>query len=148
MIYLSDKQRCELSFVGRLIHLLILGGITSGNHQELADIALKISEEPFIGATNIDSLKRRVIRMERNTIAPLAGKSHGEKILLICYYFINTLVDEGILAMPEESNLAKLVDFLLELIDVENEVVQKRMASADKQARKWLETLRSEGYYL
>ncbi len=144
---LTDRQRCESSFIGRLIYVLILGGVQSGNHQGLADMALEVCESPLRGLFNPGAIKRRVIRMEQNTILPLSGKAHGEKVLLVCYFFINKLVDDGIIEMPEESQLALLVDHLLSLINPEDDVVKKRMKSAEKQAARWLEILRKDGYY-
>ena len=149
---MNDRQRCEVGFIARVVYLLILGGMqmkTDNQHAEIANMALGMCNEPFIGLTEEDrvKLKRRVMRMEEHTIRPLNGKSHGEKILLIVYHFINNLVDMNYLSLPEGSTLAILTDYLLSVVDSENEVVQLRMDSAKKQAAKWLIKLQSEGYY-
>jgi hypothetical protein len=149
---LKDRERCEVSFIARLVYIVIIGGLkcsTQKQHIEMAEFALQAATEPFLGldSKRANTLRRRVVRMEDNTIKPMTGKAHGEKVLLVIYFFINELIDKEYLNIPEECKLRIIVDTLLKLLDTKSESMQSRLPSAKKQAEKWLVTLQSEGYY-
>ncbi len=149
---MNHRHRAEISFLARIVYLLILGGVWTAHkkqHEDLEQIAYEAMTLPLQGLTDKDrkSIIRRVCRMEDKTIKPLSGKTHGRKVALIVYYFTNDLIDRNYLEMPEGSSLAIITDFLLGLINPEDTGVQKQMESAKKQAGKWLEQLQLEGYY-
>jgi hypothetical protein len=93
-------------------------------------------------------IRTKVNRMEALTLKPACHKSFSEKILLIGYYFMKDLVDRKYIKIPDESALMQVMDYLLNLVDPNNEGTQKRMESAQKQARKWLEILQGKGYFI
>lgn len=149
---MNDKQKCEVSFISRCVHLITIAGMKYANEKDatkISDLAYESAMEPFLlcDEKNKKSLVRRVIRMQEQTIDKMLGNSHGEKVLLTVYCFIEKLISLDYLIIPEESKLREIVDYLLSLLDVNSESVQKRLQSARKQADKWLEVLQLHGYY-
>lgn len=149
---MNARHRCEVSFIARIIYLLVLGGVKTKDpeqHQELERVAYDAMMDPLKGLTEREAstIKRRVIRMESETIKKFTDNTNGVKIVLIAYYFINALVDEGYLELPEESSLAMVTDFLLSVVDMKSIGMDKQLDSAKKVAGKWLVHLRNEGYY-
>lgn len=148
-MYLSDKHRTELAYLGNLLLALVVGGITSENPLQLAEVANNATKESTEGLTqkHREKIERRAVNLCMLTIAKESDKAHGEKVLFAVYLFIENLVTSGYLQMPEDSNIAKLVDFLLSLVDADNRVTQRRLKKAKKTANKWLEKLNEMGYF-
>lgn len=149
---MNDRQRCEVMFTARIMHVIATGGVSfkeEGAHERFVALATSALFEPVQDVTRdkANKLRERMERMARKTIIPECKVSKAEKMLLIGYHFINKLVEDEYLFIAENSPLRKVTDTLLEAVDMENEVAQKRFKKAEKQARKWLETLRSEGYF-
>lgn len=149
---MNDRHRCELCFVARIIYLLIIGGVSTrfrSDYEEMQKIAYKSISEPLIGlpARESGKIRRRVFRMEEKTINLMAGKSHGKDLAITVYFFINHLVEDGWIIIPEDSDIGKLGDFILSLIDPEDEDTKIKMISAREKAAEWIAKLQSEGYY-
>lgn len=149
---MNDRQRCEISFISRCVHMITIAGMRFEDHRDgmkISDLAFESAIEPFdlCDEKNKKSLIRRVIRMQDCTINKMLGNSHGEKVVLIVYCFAEKLIALDYLHIPDESKLRVVIDYLLSLLDVNSESVQKRLKSARKQADKWFEVLQSEGYY-
>lgn len=149
---MRDIDRCEVSFLGRIVYLVVIGGIqckTDKHHKELARIALLASMEPFekLDARKSSALRRRVMRMEEVTIAPMTHKTHAEEVILVVYYFINRLIESEYIDVPEETNLWKIMDYLLSLLDLEKDTIKSYIKTAPAKADKWLKSLEGQGYY-
>lgn len=149
---MNDRQRCEISFISRCVHMITIAGMKYEDHKDaitISDLAFESAIEPFelCDEKNKKSLIRRVIRMQDCTINKMLGNSHGEKVVLTVYCFVEKLISLDYMTIPEESKLRVVIDYLLSLLDVNSESVQKRLKSARKQADKWFEVLQSEGYY-
>ena len=149
---MNDRERCEVSFISRCVHMITIAGMKYGNEKDAAkisDLAYKSAMEPFqlCDEKNKKSLIRRVMRMQEETINKMLGNSHGEKVVLTVYCFVEKLIALDYLAIPEESKLRIVIDYLLSLLDANSESVKKRLKSSRKQADKWLETLQLQGYY-
>lgn len=149
---MNDRQRCEISFISRCVHMITIAGMKFEDHRDgmkISDLAFESAIEPFdlCDEKNKKSLIRRVMRMQDETINKMLGNSHGEKVVLTVYCFVEKLISLEYLVIPEESKLRIVIDYLLSLLDVNSESVQKRLKSGRKQADKWLEVLQMQGYY-
>ncbi len=146
---MTDREIVEVSFLARMIYLIVISGMREDIAQKLHGDALAALEEPLtmLPEKKKNNLKRRVIRLEERFIKPLSNKTHSVKILLIAYYFINKLIDDDYINIPEESKLYKLINTLLNYVDQDIQGFQKIDKSAEKQSAKWLEKLQNEGYY-
>ena len=149
---MNDRQRCEISFISRCVHMITIAGMKFEDHRDamkISDLAFESAIEPFelCDEKNKKSLIRRVIRMQDETINKMLGNSHGEKVVLTVYCFVEKLISLDYMTIPEESKLRVVIDYLLSLLDVNSESVQKRLKSGRKQADKWLEALQVQGYY-
>lgn len=147
-MYLSDKKRTELCFVASMVLTLITGGVTSDSDtlQKTAVDAVNDTLEGMPKAKHIKFINR-TWRMLEKTMKASENES-GEKIMFSVYHFIESLITSGYLEMPEDSNLARVVDFLLELPDYEKEYTQARLKKAEKTSQKWLDVLQKEGYFI
>lgn len=149
---MNDRQKCEVSFVSRCVHMITIAGLKYSEHKDaifISDLAYESAIEPFdlCDEKNKKSLIRRVMRMQEETINKMLGNSHGEKVVLTVYCFVEKLIALDYLVIPEESKLRIVIDYLLSILDVSSESVQKRFKSGRKQADKWLESLQLQGYY-
>lgn len=154
MTYLTDRIRCELTFIARTLHIIVVTSLScsdEGEYDSVLLIANNALMQPLVGldAHKLHTLKNRIQRMEDATIRLAChDKAHGEQLVLIAYHFINKLVDDGLLDIPESTPLAKLSDYLLMLINPDNPVTQVRMVKTEKTARKWRDDLRKMGYFI
>ena len=149
---MNDRQRCEVMFTARIMHVIAVGGVTfqtPEQHERFMITSLDAVLEPVrdLPVRKAEQIRRRVERMEHKTIVPACKNSFSEKLILVGYHFMNNLINDEYLFIAEDSPLRRVTDTLLEAVDMENEVAQKRFKKAEKQARKWLETLRGEGYF-
>lgn len=149
---MNDKQRCEIMFVARIMHVIALTGCrfeAEGQHEKFVRTATDAVLEPVrdLPVRKAESIRRRVARMEDLTLKPACHKATAEKVLLIGYFFMEGLIEREYLIIHEGSPLRNVTDVLLEAVDLEDEVAQKRLKNGEKQARKWMEKLQSEGYF-
>ena len=148
-MYLNDKRCAEIVYLGMTVLAVIIGGITCENPNELESLALQAVKEPTEGMDikRRQKIERRAIWMTMATIKRESDKAHGEKVLLATYLMIEKMITSGYLQMPENSPLARVVDFLLSLVDPDNEITQKRLKKAEKTANDWIDILQHEGYF-
>lgn len=149
---MNDREKCEVSFISRCVHMITIAGMKytkNDDANKISNIAYESAIEPFIECDERrkKSLIRRVIRMQDKTINKMIGNYHGEEVLLTLYFFIEKLIEMDYLIIPENSKLRIIVDYLLSLIDINSKLTNKRLKSAKKQADKWMEILKNEGYY-
>lgn len=150
--YTSDKHRCEIFFLARIWHVVAITGVkfdTEAEHDAFIIEAWEAVLEPTNGlyGKHKETIRRRVQRMEQKTLRPACEKSFAEKIILIGYHFLNELQERDYIKIPNESKLMGVADHLLAMIDLEDEVTQKRMVSSAKQANRWLMILQGDGYF-
>ncbi len=155
---MNDKHIVEIAFLGRLLYLIVIGGLhvkDSSKLLQLEEEALRVADESFEGLTapHVLKLKRRVMRMDELTLRkesynPTTERgAHAEKLVLAVYSFIENLVRQAYITMPADSGIAVLTDALLTLVDVESSLFEPRRQRAVKLANKWLELLQRNGYY-
>lgn len=147
------QHRCEIMFIARITHVIALNGMKWNTREEYHRFVGKAWEaviDPVkdLNANAKEFIRVKVNRMEDLTLKPACHKSFSEKILLIGYYFMKDLLDRKYIKIPDESALMQVMDYLLKLVDPNDEGTQKRMESAQKQARKWLEVLQGNGYFI
>jgi hypothetical protein len=149
---MNDRHRCEIMWIAHIPYTVaytIHRNYPNEENQKWWDVAYEAKKEPLEG---VDPEKRRKIidrvqRMSDKTLVPISGKTNMVKVVLLAYCIIETLIDEGLLTIPEDSALSRLMEHLLSQVDMEEEATQKQLASARKQSAKWLEMLRKEGYF-
>jgi hypothetical protein len=148
---MNDSTRVEVMLCCRLLHLIVVGG--TSNNGKLLELSTKVIEEPLQGLDQKRSrnLRTRCARVERILVEPFVDKVHGSKLALIVYHFINGLIDEDYLVVPQESNFSKLANTLFELITkhlpIDSIDFEKVNKSAEKQAKSWRKNLFDMGYF-
>lgn len=150
---MNARHRVEIMFCARLMHVVAVTGVRfdePAEHEAFIKEAWEAVLEPTNGlyGKEKESLRRRLYRMEELTIIPACEKAFAEKIILIGYHFITELQDRNYLEIPEGSKLRRVTDALLAMIDMDDEVAQIRFVKAQKVARKWLEILQKQGYFI
>jgi len=141
---MNDRRHAEIAFLAELVSAVVISCTAlPTDKKEQLDIA----EAEYHRASNPDKLRRRVARMMKATLMRLPEGMAGEKVVIITYRFFELLVQEGIIEVPEDSPAAQIMDWLLSAIDPDDPVTQKRIKNADKDARKWLERLQTDGYF-
>lgn len=148
-----SRYRCEIMFIARIVHVIALNGMKWDTRKSYDNFVKKAWDAVLEPVKDINTRAKEFIRikvnkMESLTLEPACEKAFSEKILLIGYYFMSDLIEREYISIPEDSALMQVTDYLLTLIDPDNEVTQKRMESAQKQAKKWLEILQKEGYFI
>lgn len=139
-------------FIARVMHVVSITGVKFDQpyeHDEFIKTAWEAVLEPTndLCAKDKETIRRRVQRMEHLTLAPACEKSFAEKIILIGYHFMNELLDRDYIEIKEGSKLRRVTDTLLSMIDLEEDVTQKRMITSKKQAMQWMKILQAHGYY-
>jgi hypothetical protein len=148
---INETQKIETMLCCRLLYIVVIGG--TAYTEELLALSKKVIEEPLEGMTLDKSrkLQRRCLRIERMLIQPLVEKAHGSKVALVVYHFLNRLIDEDYIEVPEGSNFAILADVLFNLIPIhlptESEDFEKVNKSAKKVANFWRDKLGGMGYF-
>jgi hypothetical protein len=147
---MNDSTRIEVMLCCRLLHLIVVGGVS--NNEELLQLSSKVIEEPLEGLTKEKSasLRRRCLRVEAVLIQPIVEKVHGSKLALIVYHFINDLIDEDYIAVPEDSNFSKLANILFGLITNYypiNDDFERVNKSAKKQSQLWRKKLAEMDFF-
>lgn len=149
----GSRERCEVTFIARIMNVIALNGMrfdTKDEHRRFVEESWQAVMEPVEGL-NIQAkefIRIKVNAMENLTLKPACDKSFAEKILLIGYYFMDDLIEREYIIIPDGSALRRVTDYLLALVDIEDEGTQKRMESAQKQARKWMQILQGKGYFI
>lgn len=140
-------------FIGRIMNVIALNGMrfdTKDEHREFVEESWRAVMEPVAGL-NIKArefIRIKVSVMESLTLKPACENSFAEKILLIGYYFMDDLIEREYIIIPEDSALRKVTDYLLSLVDPSDKGTMKRMESAKKQAKKWMQILQEKGYFI
>ena len=147
-MYLSDKHRVELSYLGMIVLTVILGGLETRS-KTLEDAAANAAKEYLQGldAAKKNKLYNRTYRLLDKTIRKNEGES-GEKIIFAVYHFLERLIASGYIEMPADSDLARVVDHLLAVPDLDKDYTQARLKKAEKTAKIWLEELNKDGYFV
>lgn len=150
---MKERHRCEVMFIARIMHLVAITATrfdTEGELDAFKKMAFDAVMEPVsdLCAKDKERIRRRVTRMEKETLLPMCDKVKAEKAVLIGYYFIEDLQSRAYLCIPEGSSLRTVTDTLLGAIDPRDEVTQGYMEMAQEQARIWMERLQREGYFI
>lgn len=149
---MKSRHRCEIMFICRICHVITITGVkfdTAEEHNNFIQTAWEAVLEPTDDLCDKDkeTIRRRVQRMENITLEPACKNAKAEKIVLIGYHFVNELLDRDYIQIAEDSKLHRVMDALLTMIDLDDEVTQRRLVTSAKQARQWMEKLQKEGYF-
>ena len=150
---MKERHRCEIMFIARTIQIVADSAVRFETEEELSRFKSKALDAVIEPVSDLipkdkERIRKRVHRMEEKTIVPMCKNVRAEKAALISYYLMHTLRESGYLRMSDDSNLRLVMNKILESIDITDEVTQKRMISAKKQARSWISTLQKEGYFV
>lgn len=149
----GSRERCEIMYICRIMNVIALNGMRFDAQEEHARFVEETWQAVMEPVKDLNHKAREFIRvkvnaMENLTLKPACDKSFAEKILLIGYYFMDDLIEREYLIIPEDSALRRVTDYLLTMVNIEDEGTQKRMESAQKQAKKWMQILQGKGYFI
>lgn len=148
---MNDREQVEALFCSRILYLIVIGGTAPNPY--LHKIATELIQAPLqnLSKERSSTIRRRVVRLEEKYIHPFVGRAHGSKIALIAYYFINKLLDEDYLDIPDNSPFRELANKLFSAITTSLEFGSRSFIevskSANKQAQKMLTGLQADGYF-
>lgn len=159
---LTDRQRIELAIPARLTFGLVaancFGPDPNADPEEaaaelersrarLADLLTEACLEPLVGLMPKDEIK--IARRIERTVDAIARPYDGQpaiKLALVLFYFLSDLVEREVLELWEGSAFGEAWK-LLEPMFAHGFEEERLDKSAQKQARKLLESLKREGLY-
>jgi len=141
---LSERRATEIGYLCELVTATAISCTTNDDIKQTAD---RISHEEINKTGKANKIKRRIARMMHLTLMKVPEGTDGAKVVIIVYCFFETLTDKGIIGIPDDSPMGKLMDWLLGAIPAHDELTQKRIKNGRKDAAKWLKALQGQGYF-
>ncbi len=150
MPYLSDRQRVELALPARL--LIRPAERCAEDWSEEDRKLLKRLEnacyqplEGLHGKKKVD-LARRINRIQKHLLKNFEDRPVMVVFLTIIYW-LNDLLERGVIVLDSNSDFAKACDELLPVLNEHQDLIDGMTKSAQKNARRFNEYLNREGYY-
>jgi hypothetical protein len=147
---MTDRQRVEALFF-----ILVFKSIleSAGQRDAGYDTCIRALDAAAATILRREDQKRRAALMRRvmrlHDAATDPNRKDGVSVLKIgmtIYYVLQAVLGSGYLELEEGSDLARAISAIIENFD--DAFGEKKLdASAQKQARKMLETLQREGYF-
>ena len=151
--YVSDRQRVEALLFPQMLWAVVEAGVadkTQDDYKECQRLLREAMDEPVRGLRDKDRGKivRRCGRVHLDITAPYRTEAtpHCDKIGLIVYFLIKSVVEDGYLVFGAGSAIDRALDLYLPAIAHLTEE-PALFASSRKHARKVLEHLQRLGYF-
>ena len=149
---LTDRQRVELAIPARLMFDVLASAIEDGSDLQANDIRRHLvaaCAEPLEGLAGAARSKiiRRIERVTTEAGAPYYEKVTAAKMAMTVFYFVEALIDQGILELYADTPMAHVVQAFMALLG-ESFAQPTLDESAKKQGVEVLQALQRQGYYV
>lgn len=151
--YVSDRHRVEALLFPQMLWAVVEAGVadkSQSDYQKCQRLLREAMDEPVRGLSDKDRGKivRRCGRVHLEITAPYRTEAtpHCDKIGLILYFLIKSVVEDGYLVFGAGSAIDRALTLYLPAISHLTEV-PALFASSRKHGRKVLEQLQRLGYF-
>ncbi|MEH6630189.1 MAG: hypothetical protein V7776_05160 [Halopseudomonas aestusnigri] len=150
MPYLSDRQRVEFALPANLLIRPAAKCAESwnGDDQEILKLLENACYQPLEGlhGKKKSDMARRINRIQKRLL-----KSFEDRPVMVVFltiiYWLNDLLDRGVIVLDAQSDFAKACDALFPMLNQHQDLIDGMSHSARKNAKRFNKYLNREGYY-